>query len=152
MARALFSAEQVHEAADALSAEGKRDSAIKVLDKVMTNITEHSYYYDLTAYYIAAAYYRAGAVEKGRSLAMKIVRNAESDVNWVASLSDDSKAAQGGDVNQQFQIMQSLGATAYQAGDSVTTKAIYAKMQALGPKVKDLLRNGRQQNGEGEEE
>jgi len=138
--------------ANALSAEGKRDSAIKVLDKVMTNITEHSYYYDLTAYYIAAAYYRAGAVEKGRSLAMKIVRNAESDVNWVASLSDDSKAAQGGDVNQQFQIMQSLGATAYQAGDSVTTKAIYAKMQALGPKVKDLLRNGRQQNGEGEEE
>ena len=43
------------------------------------------------------------------------------------------------EVKQQFQIMQSLSSTAYQAGDTVTAKSIYGKMQALGPKVKELL-------------
>ena len=138
--------------ANALAAEGKKDSAIKVLDKVMTCITEHSYYYDFTAYYIAAAYYRAGAPDKAKALTMKIVRNAEADVNWVTSLSEDDKMAMGDDVKQQFQIMQSLSATAYQTGDSATAKQIYSEMQTMGPKVKELLNvKGQQQGGQEEE-
>ena len=138
--------------ANALSAEGKKDQAVKVLDKVMASITEHSYYYDFTAYYLAAAYYHAGANEKAKDLSMKIVRNAEDDVNWVASLNEDSKAGMSSDVNQQFQVMQSLGTTAYQCGDSATTKQIYTKMQTLMPKVKELLNTrGRQQQAAEEE-
>jgi len=125
--------------ANALSYEGKKDSAIKVLDKVMSGITEHSYFYDLTAYYIAAAYYRAGATAKGKDLAMKIVHNSEDDVNWVATLGEDSKAGMADDVREQFQIMQSLSATAYQTGDSTTAKQIYSEIRALAPKVKELI-------------
>ena len=137
--------------ANALTQEGKKDSAIKVLDKVMTNITEHSYYYDVMAYYMAAAYYRADAIEKGKDLTMKIVRNAEDEVTWITTLPEDSKAAMGDDVRQEFQIMQSLGQMAYQAGDSVTTKKIITKMQALAPKVKEML-NVRNAPQGGEEE
>jgi len=141
--------------ANALSAEGKKDEAIKVLDKVMAGITEHSYYYDYTAYFIAAAYYRAGAIDKAKALTMKIVRNSEDDVNWVATLSDDAKAGLTDDVRQQFQIMQSLSSTAYQTGDSTTAKAIYGKMQLLAPKVKELISNRggpQQQQQAGEDE
>ncbi len=125
--------------ANQLAAEGKKDKAIQVLDKIMAGITEHSYAYDYTAYFIAASYYRAGAIEKGNKLTDKLVRNAIDDINWIASLSEDSKASMADEVKQQFQIMQSLSGTAYQAGDSVTAKSIYGKMQAIGPKVKDLL-------------
>ncbi len=137
--------------ANQLVSEGKKDKAIQVLDKVMSGITEQSYCYDYTAYFIAAGYYRAGALKKANDLADKIIRNAEDDVNWVASLSDDGKASLADDVKQQFQIMQSLASTAYQAGDSVRAKHIFDKMQGLGPKVKDLLQT-REAPGAGDEQ
>jgi tetratricopeptide (TPR) repeat protein len=125
--------------ANQLTAEGKKDKAIQVLDKVMSGITEHSYAYDYTAYFIASAYYRAGAVDKANALAKKIIRNAEDDIAWVSSLPEGSKSAMGDDVRQQFQIMQSLSSTAYQVGDTVTAKQIYERMQMIAPGVKDLL-------------
>jgi hypothetical protein len=138
--------------ANQLSAEGKNKKAENVLDKIMTGITEQSYSYDYTAYFIAAAYYRAGAIDKGSKLTEKLVRNAVSDVNWIASLSDEGKAIMADEVKQQFQIMQSLSSTAYQAGDSATAKSIYGQMQALGPKVKDLLNTKGAPGGGGEEQ
>ena len=136
--------------ANQLAIEGKKDKAINVLDKVVAGITEHSYPYDYTGYFLAAAYYRAGALAKGGALTQKIVRNAEDDLNWVNSLGEDSRAAMADDVRQQFQIMQSLGQTAYQSGDSVTAKQIISKMQALGPKFKEMLntRGGPQGGGD----
>ena len=138
--------------ANQLTQEGKKDKAIQVLDKIMAGITEHSYCYDYTAYFIAAAYYHAGAIEKGDKLTEKLVRNAVDDVNWIASLSDDSKGAMADEVKQQFQIMQSLSSTAYQAGDTVMAKNIYGKMQALGPKVKELLNTKGGPGGGGDEQ
>ena len=140
--------------ANQLTTEGKKDKAIQVLDKVMAGITEHSYSYDYTGYFMAAAYFRAGAFSKADDLTKKIMRNAEDDINWVITLPEDSKAAMGDDVRQQFQIMQSLGQMAYQAGDSVTTKQIISKMQALGPKVKEFLnaRTAPQSQGNGDEQ
>ncbi len=135
--------------ANMLSAEGKKDKAIKLLDKVMQGITEHSYYYDYTAYFIAAAYYQAGAVDKGQALTKKIIRNSEDDLNWVGSLGD-SKDAMGFDVKQQFQVMQSLAQIAYISGDSTYAKSIAQKMQALEPKIKELL--SQKQGPAGEEE
>jgi hypothetical protein len=133
--------------ANQLSTEGKKEMAEKVLDRVMNGITEHSYPYDYTGYFIASAYYRAGANKKATDLSMKIVRNCEDEINWVASLSDDRKASMASEVQQQFQIMSSLGQMAQQAGDSVTANKMMGKMQALLPKVRPLLetRQGPQQ-------
>jgi hypothetical protein len=139
--------------ANALTAEGKKDSAIKVLDKVMANITEHSYFYDLPAYYMVVAYYRAGALKQGKELATKITKNAVDDVNWAATLSDEPRAYMADDVKQQLQIIHSLSSYAYTSGDTVTAKNLYEQMQALIPKVKDLLNQRQpQQQGGGDEE
>ena len=73
-------------------------------------------------------------------------------MTWVASLSEDGKISLGDDVRQQFQIMQSLSSTAFQTGDSSTAKQIYATMQMLAPKVKELINTRGQQGGGGEEE
>ncbi|MCD6013678.1 MAG: rane protein [Flavipsychrobacter sp.] len=138
--------------ANQLIAEGKKDKAIQLLDKVMTNITEKSYCYDYTAYFVAASYYRAGAVDKANKLADKIIKNAETDVAWAATLKDDSRQWMESDVKQDFQIMQSLASTAYQAGDSVKAKDIFARMQILGRSVDDLLREPERPAGGGAEQ
>ena len=139
--------------ANQLVAEGKKDKAIAVLDKVMKGITEHSYPYDYTGYFLASSYYRAGAIDKANALTNKIVKNAEDDINWVATLKDDNKSAMGDDVRQQFQIIQSLGQMAYQAGDSVTAKQLSTKMQMLVPKVRDLVtQRGAPAGGGGDDE
>ena len=129
--------------ANALSAEGKKDKAVKLLDKVMTNISEHSYYYDYTAYFVAAAYYKAGDFKKAQDLSRKIVQNAQDDLNWVSSLGENSKGAMGFDVNQQFQVMQSLASTAYYAGDTTYAKTVIDKMRILQPGLKDLINTKR---------
>ena len=133
--------------ANQLSAEGKKDKAISLLDKLMTGITEHSYAYDYTGYFIAAAYYRAGATAKGDALSDKIVRNSMDDLGWIATLPDDSRAALVEDAKQQIQIMQSLGATAAQSGDTVETKKIYNRMNTLDPKIKEMIRASQKQEG-----
>ncbi len=125
--------------ANSLVAEGKNDKAIQVLDKVMAGITEHSYYYDLTGYFLASSYYRAGGIKQAQALSMKMVQNAESNVNWVASLGEEPRAIMGDEINQQFQILQGIAQTAVQARDSATAKSIFDKMQLMGPKVRDLL-------------
>jgi hypothetical protein len=140
--------------ANQLTTEGKKDKAIQVLDKVMAGITEHSYSYDYTGYFIAAAYYRAGALGKADSLTNKIIRNAETDITWAASLPEDSRSAMSDDVRQQIQILQSLGQMAYQAGDSTMIRTISNKFRALEPKLKDIpnLRSAPQQGGGGGDE
>jgi len=138
--------------ANQLTAEGKKDKAVQILDKVMAGITEHSMCYDLTGYFMAAAYYRAGAVQKGNDLAAKLLRNAEDDVNWVASLDEDGRMSMADDVKQQFNILQSISATAaYQGGDTVYAKKIMERVKVLEPKVRDLL-NTKSAPGGGDEE
>jgi hypothetical protein len=137
--------------ANQLAAEGKRDKAVKLLDKVMEGVTEHAYAYnDYVSFYLARAYYTAGAPDKGKALGDKIVRNAETLLTWVNSLSDGGKADEAGEVKQQFSMMQGLAQLAVQHGDSTTAKKISGKMQALYPGLKGVL-DMREPGGGGEE-
>ena len=137
--------------ANTLAAENQKEKAIKLLDKVMLGITEHSYYYDYTAYFLASAYYNAGAIAKADSLTGKIVRNSTDYINWAGTLSEAGKNSVADDIRQQFQIMQSLGMTALKVGDTVTAKSIEQKMTLLAQKVREQL-NMRQQPGAASEE
>lgn len=136
--------------ANALIAEGKKQKALDVLDYVMKGISEHSYYYDYSAYFIAASYYKAGEIAKAQALSKKIVRNSENDIKWIGSLDGSSKQSMGFDVKQQFQVMQSLAQSAYYAGDSIYAKSIVAQIRALEPNVKEVLSSV--MSGQGEEE
>lgn len=138
--------------ANALVAEGKNEQAIKLLDKVMAGITEHSYYYDYTAYFIAAAYYRAGELKKGQELTKKIVRNSETVLNWAASLSDNGKDLVTSDIRQQFQVMQSLASSAFYSGDSTYAKTIANSMQRIQPNFGAQLKQAQQAPQQAEED
>jgi len=116
-------------AADALIAAGRTADAIKLLDKVVASITESSYYYDVTAYYLAQSYYRAGAAEKGKALAMKITRNAEADIAWTKTLNEKQQATTLHDLRNDLGLMNMLANTALTAGDSATARFIGNRFQ-----------------------
>ncbi|PZF72876.1 glycosyltransferase family 117 protein [Taibaiella soli] len=116
--------------ADELTAVGRKEEAVKLLDKIMTSVTESSYYYDVTAFYIAQAYYRAGAQDKGKELAMKITRNAEADIAWTKTLSEKQQESTTRDLRNDLGLMNMLASTAAEAGDSATAKFIAARFQA----------------------
>ena len=130
--------------ANSLTAEGKKDKAVAVLDQVMKGVTEHSYYYDMTGYFLATSYYKAGALAKGSDLSQKMLRNALGDIDWILSLDDMGKTMMAEEVKQQYQIVEGLSQSAVQARDSVNARLMYEKIEAQMPKIKDLLntRNG----------
>jgi hypothetical protein len=121
--------------------QGRKDDAVRILDKVMTGITEHSYLYDLTAYYVAGAYYRAGAKEKGHNLAAKLAMNAENAMNWTGTLSDDGKQAMAsqGDLVQELRIMNATATIANQGGDTMLGKDLERRVQAQYTRFKSYV-------------
>src|SRR5690606_34635609 len=108
--------------------------AVAILDKVMNNISERSYYYDVTSYYIAVEYYRAGAIEKGRALAKKLVRNSEANINYILTVNEDLREGMFDERNQDFTIINSLMGTAQTAGDSATANEFKQKLDFLANK------------------
>lgn len=115
--------------ADALVAAGRKEDALKLLDKIMASITESAYFYDITAYYIAQSYYHAGAIDKGKALAMKITRNAEADIAWTKTLNEKQQATTLHDLRNDLGLMNMLANTALAAGDSSTAKFISNRFQ-----------------------
>src|SRR5690606_4256760 len=92
--------------ADELSARNRQAEAIEVLDKVMKGITSASYAYDVSCYLIVASYYRAGAMDKAKDLAMKLSKNLEDDVKYITSLKDeDQRASLSGDVQRDISVI-----------------------------------------------
>ena len=118
--------------ADELSARNRQAEAIEVLDKVMKGITSASYAYDVSCYLIVASYYRAGAIDKAKDLAMKLSKNLEDDVKYITSLNDeDQRASLSGDVQRDISVINVLGTFAAQSGDTVTSKQMNDKAQGL---------------------
>jgi len=136
--------------ANGLITEGKKEEAEKLLDKVTQEITEHSYFYDYTAYFIATAYYHVGtkeAMEKGHAIAMKVAKNAEDDLKWIETLSDDEKqnmanGQSGGEVMQDIRILGSLGRELGMTPDTATASQLTSKAQTYYMKYQSNFSTG----------
>jgi hypothetical protein len=135
--------------AEALLARGRKDDAMKVLDKVMASISEKSFCYDQISYRMVSAYYQLGAFDKGRTLLDKIVKASEDDINWIMSLSDNQKVAMFNSLQDDFAVINTLGNNAGALGDTATGKAMMEKLRAIETKVQanmgPLLQQAQQQ-------
>ncbi len=118
--------------ADKLIERGQKDNAVKVLDRVMTGITEHSYAYDYTALFIAESYYHAGALPKGSDLSRKLVRNMSNDVRYIASLGEKAREGQAAnDAQRDVSVSYQLFIEAMKAGDNATADHIIGALSKL---------------------
>jgi len=121
--------------AENLVVHGRKEDAIKVLDKVMDNISEESMQYDRLSFMMAGAYVTAGAKDKGRKLAMKIAKNCEDDINWVLDLNDKLKAQQVNTVRENASLIYQMGQNMTVLGDPATGKELQDKANALVQKI-----------------
>ncbi|HXS37330.1 MAG TPA: DUF2723 domain-containing protein [Flavipsychrobacter sp.] len=127
--------------ANELVNKGRNEDAIRLLDKIMSSITEHSYPYDYVAYYIVNAYYRAGAKDKAKALVMKLTKNSEDDLNWIGTLSESGMESEGREAQNDLALINMLGNSAQAARDTVTASRLSKKLQYLYPKVSSILNN-----------
>lgn len=97
--------------AESLIREGRKEDAIKLLDKITNNITYESYQYDQTMWPVINAYYAAGAKERATQLASIIVRDGEKMANYLSGITDEKKRQWGIDVDGR----EALGGIRYMA-------------------------------------
>lgn len=130
--RIMFAAYRVNAGriAGELAAMGKNTEAVAILDKVMASISEKSYFYDATAYYIAIGYYKAGDKAKGAKLSKRLVENATHDINYIMSLPEERRDGMSNDIQRDLSIMNILAQTAKTGGDVATGDAIQKTFDA----------------------
>ncbi len=135
--RLMFAAYRINSAriANELTARGEVSKADSVLSKVVTNISERSYFYDATVYYMAAAYYKAGIKDKARKLTMKLVQNAEDDLNYLSSIKDGAMETMTDDRDRDLTIINVMKNIAMTSGDTETGKLLDDKLNMLTKKL-----------------
>jgi hypothetical protein len=94
--------------AAALVAEGKKDKAIKVLDKCVEVTPQENIPYDVTMYSITLAYYQAGANDKANVIAKKMFDNFERNLKYYYSFDRKEMPQFGGDPEQAQDILERL--------------------------------------------
>lgn len=121
--------------AEALVMQGRKDDAIKVLDRVMEGITEKSMQYDRLCFMMAAAYTNAGAKEKGKNLALKIAKNSEDDINWVLGLRDNLKENNVQTIREDATLIYQMSENMRILGDTATAKILKDKANSIADRV-----------------
>ena len=94
--------------ASALVDEGKKEKAIKVLDKCMDVTPIENVPIDATLYTITLAYYQAGAIDKANALSKKLFDNYENDIKYYGSLDRKQIGSYGTELRQATGIMEQL--------------------------------------------
>jgi tetratricopeptide (TPR) repeat protein len=105
---AINTRQRLGELAVALIEEGKKEKAIKVLDKVVEVTPQVNVPYDATMYSIVMGYYQAGEYKKANALAEKLYVNCENDINYYYSLDKDDREYYNGEINQCQDIAERL--------------------------------------------
>ena len=120
--------------ADALVAEGKKDSAIKVLDKCMEVMPESTVPFNYFMLAIAEGYYKAGANEKANKIMKRLTTVFEEDLKYYFAFTGEMATAIGEDKEQSLRLMNGISYYASQfKQDSIANNAkkIFEKYYGL---------------------
>jgi hypothetical protein len=94
--------------AQALIEEGKKDKAIKVLDKVMKVTPQENVPYNVSMYIITLAYYQAGATAKANAVSKKLFDTFEKNLNYYYAVDRKRIPEFGSDPGQAQDILERL--------------------------------------------
>jgi tetratricopeptide (TPR) repeat protein len=124
---------QIGGLASQLIQEGKKDKAIKVLDKAQAEMPEATIPYDATMYSICLAYFQAGENKKAKDIAEKLFTMFESDLRFYNKLSGIHKAAYGGEISRARQLMMGLVSICYNYKEDALGKSFEQRLPAVIP-------------------
>jgi len=100
--------------ANALLNEGKRDSALKVLDKCIEVFPEENVPYDSSIYSIASLYYALGETEKARNIATSLIDYSMTNIDWMLRLKPAHRNSVAHFLDNDLNILRSFLTMCYQ--------------------------------------
>jgi len=101
--------------ASELAEEGKKSKAIEVLDKCMKEIPTYNVPTDLTSCNIAHLYASLGEKEKAEVLIDEIFEICKQYRVWNKNLTKEQRKSASEDINERFDMMRYVAATAVKA-------------------------------------
>lgn len=109
---------------EALIREGKRDSAIRVLDRCVEVMPDNAAKYDFFAVPIASGYYKLGQVAKGNAIAEKLISYSGNELAYYFSFPDRDLPAMDVNMQEALFTLQRLSVVAKEAGqDKISERA-----------------------------
>ncbi|MBS1646461.1 MAG: DUF2723 domain-containing protein [Bacteroidetes bacterium] len=124
---------QIGSVASLLVSEGKKDKAIKLLDKAMQEMPKETIPYDPTVYSICLAYFQAGQNAKAKPLAEDLFTMFESDMRFYNKLSANHRSAYGSEINRSKQLMMMLTSIADNFNEKEMAKNFKQRVTAVIP-------------------
>ena len=94
--------------AEALITEGKKDSAIVVLDKCLVVMPEHNVPFNFFMLPVAEAYYKAGGAEKANKIVTRLFDVYEQELNYYLSLPAQLYSTIENTVQQSMSVLYRL--------------------------------------------
>lgn len=117
--------------ASVLVQQGKKDKAIKILDKAMKEMPEETVPFDATMYSITMGYFQAGENKKAAPLAEKLFTLFENDVKYYNRLASRHKSAYAGEVRRAKDLMISVMQVARSSGEIELSKRLEQRLPAI---------------------
>jgi hypothetical protein len=122
---------QIGGLASVLVQEGKKDKAVKILDKAMMEMPEETVPFDATIYSIVIGYFQAGENKKAAPLAEKLFSLFESDLRYYNKLASIHKASYGGEMRRAKELMISLMQVARANGETELAKRFEQRLPGV---------------------
>jgi hypothetical protein len=110
--------------AEALLMEGKKDSAIKVLDKCVAVIPEKCVPYDVYMIRAAEIYYRAGATDQANKLVKRLSEIYQNDLAYYSTLKGSDLKPYERDMQQAQAVINELSRMAKEAKQDALSNQI----------------------------
>jgi hypothetical protein len=128
---AMFLRNNFARLAQSLLIEGKKDKAIKVLDKGTEVFPDFNIPYDMYMISYAELYYMAGADKKATEIVNKVLTMYSDDIDYILSLEPEYQKAQEDDLQKAAAVLQELERITKKYNQTTLSKTIGMKMQAL---------------------
>ena len=110
--------------------ENKKDSALRVLDRVTELLPHPKFPYDFLMFGIIESYYKLNEVQKANNLALDYAKVSEQKLRFYASLDDRMKQYYQDDIGLTAQTLQELSSIAETYGQNETAIDINKRIQA----------------------
>lgn len=121
--------------ANALVDEGKKDSAITVLNRCIEVIPPSNVPFNYLSLSLVEGYYRAGAVDKGISYSKTMLKSSADQMNFILNLSKEQIGRLHNDVQLNMAIIQELYRLANQYEKGSHKKEIEAAFNTFASKL-----------------
>ncbi|HXC03629.1 MAG TPA: DUF2723 domain-containing protein, partial [Bacteroidia bacterium] len=134
---------QMNSLAESLVEEGKKDKALKVIERCMEVMPERNVPYDGAMFYVLSAWYHAGGGDKCNVLARRLFDILEKELRYVNALKvDDHNMSVPYQARQSAYYLQGLVELAELNKQPELAKELKARFEALRPMMDYLSVGG----------